>query len=33
MLHTRIVVPHYGGPEVITAIEEDIPTRAQAKYG
>jgi NADPH2:quinone reductase len=26
MRHTRIVVPHYGGPEVITAIEEDIPT-------
>jgi NADPH2:quinone reductase len=26
MRHTRIVVPHYGGPEVLTAIEEDIPT-------
>ena len=26
MRHTRIVVPHYGGPEVITAIQEDIPT-------
>jgi NADPH:quinone reductase-like Zn-dependent oxidoreductase len=26
MRHTRVVVPHYGGPEVITAIEEDIPT-------
>jgi NADPH2:quinone reductase len=26
MRHTRIVVPRYGGPEVITAIEEDIPT-------
>jgi NADPH2:quinone reductase len=26
MRHTRIVVPHYGGPEVITAIEEDVPT-------
>ena len=25
MRHTRVVVPHYGGPEVITAIEEDIP--------
>ena len=25
MRHTRIVVPRYGGPEVITAIEEDIP--------
>jgi NADPH2:quinone reductase len=26
MRHTRIVAPRYGGPEVITAIEEDIPT-------
>jgi NADPH:quinone reductase-like Zn-dependent oxidoreductase len=26
MRHTRIVVPHYGGPEVITAVEEDVPT-------
>src|SRR5215471_6965740 len=26
MRHMRIVVAHYGGPEVITAIEEDIPT-------
>jgi NADPH2:quinone reductase len=26
MRHTRVVVPHYGGPEVLTAIEEDIPT-------
>jgi NADPH2:quinone reductase len=26
MRHTRVVVTHYGGPEVITAIEEDIPT-------
>jgi NADPH2:quinone reductase len=26
MPHTRVVVPHYGGPEVITVIEEDIPT-------
>jgi NADPH2:quinone reductase len=26
MRHTRIVVPRYGGPEVITAIEEGIPT-------
>ena len=25
MRHTRVVVRHYGGPEVITAIEEDIP--------
>src|ERR1700752_3938386 len=26
MRHTRVVVTHYGGPEVITVIEEDIPT-------
>lgn len=26
MSQTRIVVRRYGGPEVITAIEEDIPT-------
>jgi hypothetical protein len=26
MRHTRVVVPQYGGPEVISAIEEDIPT-------
>ncbi len=26
MRHTRVVVTHYGGPEVITAIEEDVPT-------
>src|SRR5262245_66368722 len=26
MRHMRVVVTHYGGPEVITAIEEDIPT-------
>jgi NADPH:quinone reductase len=25
MRHTRVVVPQYGGPEVITVIEEDIP--------
>jgi NADPH:quinone reductase len=25
MRHTRVVVSHYGGPEVITVIEEDIP--------
>jgi NADPH2:quinone reductase len=25
MRHTRVVVPRYGGPEVITVIEEDIP--------
>src|SRR6185369_5388432 len=26
MRHKRVVVTRYGGPEVITAIEEDIPT-------
>src|SRR5947208_7591808 len=26
MRHKRVVVTHYGGPEVITTIEEDIPT-------
>src|ERR1043166_9258847 len=26
MRHKRFVVTHYGGPEVITVIEEDIPT-------
>src|SRR4026207_2248627 len=26
MRHKRVVITHYGGPEVITAIEEDIPT-------
>src|SRR5690242_12479537 len=25
MRHRRVVVTHYGGPEVITVIEEDIP--------
>src|SRR5262249_2049413 len=25
MRHMRVVVAHYGGPEVITVIEEDIP--------
>jgi NADPH2:quinone reductase len=25
MRHKRVVVAHYGGPDVITAIEEDIP--------
>ena len=33
MRHTRVVVPNYGGPEVITAIEEDVPPRTLAKYG
>jgi NADPH2:quinone reductase len=28
MRHTRVVVPRYGGPEVITTIEEDIPPPA-----
>jgi NADPH:quinone reductase len=26
MRHTRVVVTHYGGPDVLTAIEEEIPT-------
>jgi len=26
MRHKRVAVSHYGGPEVITAIEEDIAT-------
>jgi NADPH:quinone reductase-like Zn-dependent oxidoreductase len=26
MFQKRVVVTHYGGPEVITIIEEDIPT-------
>ena len=26
MRHKRVIVTHYGGPEVITAFEEDIPT-------
>jgi NADPH:quinone reductase len=26
MRHKRVVVTHYGGPEVITTVEEDIPT-------
>jgi NADPH:quinone reductase-like Zn-dependent oxidoreductase len=26
MRHKRVVVTHYGGPEVITIIEEDLPT-------
>jgi hypothetical protein len=26
MRHRRVVVPRSGGPEVITSIEEDIPT-------
>lgn len=26
MRHKRVVVTHYGGPEVITVIEEDMPT-------
>src|SRR5215470_5180737 len=25
MRHRRVVVSHYGGPEVITTVEEDIP--------
>ncbi len=26
MRHTRVVVCHYGGPEMITVIKERIPT-------
>ena len=26
MRHMRVVVTHYGGPEVVTTIEEDIPS-------
>ena len=26
MRHKRVIVTHYGGPEVITLIEEDVPT-------
>jgi NADPH2:quinone reductase len=26
MRHLRVVVAHYGGPDVITVVEEDIPT-------
>jgi hypothetical protein len=26
MRHQRVVVTHYGGPEVITVIEDDIST-------
>jgi len=26
MRHKRVVITHYGGPEVITIIEEDMPT-------
>src|ERR1051325_10779976 len=25
MRHKRVVITHYGGPEVITVIEEDVP--------
>ncbi|HEY5126647.1 MAG TPA: alcohol dehydrogenase, partial [Bradyrhizobium sp.] len=28
MRHKRVVVTRYGGPEVITVIEEDIPAPA-----
>ena len=31
MRHIRVVVTHYGGPEVITTIEEDIPTPKAAE--
>jgi NADPH2:quinone reductase len=26
MRHKRVVISHYGGPEVITVIEKNIPT-------
>jgi len=29
----RVVVAHYGGPEVITTIEEDIPSPKAGEYG
>jgi NADPH:quinone reductase-like Zn-dependent oxidoreductase len=31
MRHTRVVVTHYGGPEVITTVEEDIPIPKSAE--
>jgi NADPH:quinone reductase-like Zn-dependent oxidoreductase len=31
MRHKPVVVTHYGGPEVITVIEEDIPTPKAAE--
>ena len=31
MRHKRVVITHYGGPEVITAVEEDIPTPKTAE--
>ena len=33
MRHMRVVVTRYDGPEVITAIEEDVPTPAAGEYG
>jgi hypothetical protein len=33
MRHIRVVVTHYGGPEMITAIEEEIPIPKAARYG
>ena len=33
MRQKRVVVTHYGGPEVITAVEEDTLARKQARYG
>jgi hypothetical protein len=32
MRHKRVVVTHYGGPEVITTIEQGIPT-SQGRRG
>src|ERR1051325_10204201 len=31
MRHKRVVITHYGGPEVITVIEEDIPAPKAAE--
>jgi len=31
MRHKRVVITHYGGPAVITAIEEDVPTPKAAE--
>jgi len=33
MRHKRVIVTHYGGPEVITVVEEDIPTVRQPRAG
>ena len=34
MRHKRVVITQYGGPEVITVIEEDVPTpKAEVRVG